>query len=91
MSGQEAQTLLTRSTSLAQLQGTDEPIHQLKSWGPRHADIAVSKASSLPDPVQPGRPITGLASHTDGQPRLQLSGAHLTSLIENAPAPVEVT
>lgn len=59
-----------------QVQGNEEPIHQRKSWGPRHA---VSNAS-LPRHLQPGRPITGAASHTDGQPRLQLSGARLTSL-----------
>lgn len=36
--------------------------------------------ASLPHPFQPGRPIRSAASHTDGQPRLQSSGARLTSL-----------
>lgn len=64
-----------------QVQGTDELIHQRESWGPRHA---VSKAS-LPHPFQPGRPIRSAASHIDGQPRLQLSGARLTSLKKKTP------
>lgn len=46
---------------------------------PGGQDMLVSKAS-LPHHFQPGRPITGAASLTDGQPRLQLSGARLTSL-----------